>query len=220
MVHYELIGEQVYSSVSANLLLNRFIEKAANTFWELSLGVCTRRFQEDAPWITTEHVEYRPTSYPLIFRILDFLQLTPSDVVVDLGCGKGRVVCCAARYRVAEVIGVDDLSIFTDRAEANAAVMRGRRSKVSIVKCKAEHFDYARGTVLYLNNPFGPETLNAVLKRLELARKTSRRLAYFNPVHEAILGEQGWMERYALWPASSRRGIQHPVSFWRTKTDS
>jgi predicted RNA methylase len=205
---------------SANLLFDRLIEKAANTCWELRLGIRTRRFQEDTPWITSEHVEYRPTSYPLIFRILDFLELTPSDVVVDLGCGKGRVVCCAARYRLEEVIGVEDVSILSDRAEANAAVMRGRNSKISIVKCKVEDFDYARGTVLYLNNPFGPETLKAVLKRLEFARESSRRLVYFNPVHEAVLSEKGWMELYAHWSASSRLGIAHPVSFWRTKTDS
>jgi predicted RNA methylase len=203
---------------TTNLFSNRLIEKAVNTCWELRLGVRTRGFQEDASWITTEHVHYGPTSYPLIFRILDFLALTQNDVVVDLGCGKGRVVCCAARYRLVEVIGVEDVPILADRAEANATGMRGRKSTVSIARCKAQDFDYARGTVYYLNNPFGPQTLNAVLKRLEPATEPGRRLVYFNPVHEAILEEKQWLERYAHWPASPQLGTSHPVSFWRTRT--
>ena len=50
---------------------------------------------------------YATVPYRAIFRILTFLSLKPSDVFVDLGCGKGRVVCCAATYDIAEAIGIE-----------------------------------------------------------------------------------------------------------------
>jgi predicted RNA methylase len=198
---------------------NRLLEKTVNFYWELRLGVRTRAFQEDAAWITAEHVHYAATSYPVIFRILDFLDLSSIDIVVDLGCGKGRVVCCAARYHLAEVIGVEDVPVLSEYAETNSRIMRGRNSKISIVKCKAEDFDYSRGTVFFLNNPFGPQTLDAVLTQMKRAAQLSgKRLVYFNPVHERLLERDGSMERYAHWPAARDLYIAHPVSFWRSRT--
>lgn len=49
---------------------------------------------------------YEPTPYIIVEQMLDEAHLVPGDVVIDLGCGDGRIPVAAAR-RGARAIGVD-----------------------------------------------------------------------------------------------------------------
>ncbi len=82
-------------------ILNTIL-RLENAFHEMRLGVSTRGVHgfEPADWSQREHTYYITVSYRGIFHILDSLALQSSDVLVDLGCGKGRVVCCALQYGV------------------------------------------------------------------------------------------------------------------------
>jgi SAM-dependent methyltransferase len=51
-------------------------------------------------------VPYVPTPLPLVERMLDLAGLAPSDYLIDLGCGDGRIAIAAAR-RGARALGVD-----------------------------------------------------------------------------------------------------------------
>jgi len=77
-------------------LLNR----TCDLVWEARLGIHTTGGALVAR-------DYGCLAYDTYFKIFDHLELKPDDVVVDIGCGKGRVVCVAATYCVKEVIGVD-----------------------------------------------------------------------------------------------------------------
>src|SRR3954470_21687653 len=127
-----------------------------NAYWEKRLGISTRGTVE------VDHFDserYATLSYLLIWRILDHLALGPSDTFVDIGSGKGRVLCCAARYHVQQVVGVDLSEPFCATARENARRMRGRRAPISIHTAMANNFDYSAATVLFLFNPFGAATL-------------------------------------------------------------
>lgn len=52
-------------------------------------------------------VIYEPTSYPIVDEMLNMAGVTSEDMVVDLGCGDGRIVITAAKKRGARGIGVD-----------------------------------------------------------------------------------------------------------------
>ena len=74
-------------------------------------------------------------------------------------------------------------------------------------------------------HPFGPQTLSAVLSRLEQGLQTNPRhlrIVYVNPVHESVLKETEWLEPYDRWPAERRwwTEITHPVSFWKLRGDA
>lgn len=103
--------------------------KASDLMRELRLGILTRGA---APENNTEqYCPYAIVPYAGLQAILARLELQRDNVFVDLGCGRGRVVRCAARFTVREVIGVD---ISPDRltvAQANVKVMRGRRCRWS-----------------------------------------------------------------------------------------
>jgi SAM-dependent methyltransferase len=52
-------------------------------------------------------VEYVPTAHHVVTEMLQLVELKPTDVVYDLGCGDGRVVITAAKRYKARGVGVD-----------------------------------------------------------------------------------------------------------------
>jgi len=195
-----------------------------NALYEHRFRISTHGLYNWSPgdWSRQEHLFYYATSYRRIFRILDALRLGPSDTLVDLGCGKGRVACCASFYRLNEIIGVDDVAELCAAAERNLRSLRGKLAPARILRGKAEEFDYSLGTVFYMFHPFGPQTLSAVLSLLAqgLQQKPRNvRIVYVNPVHESVLQKTAWLEQYDRWPSHRRlwTEIMHPVSFWKLR---
>lgn len=178
-----------------------------NAVWEIRLGIRTRGGGDPARW-GDESRPYGTTSYRTIFRALDGLDLRPSDVLVDLGCGKGRVICAAAaRYRLATVIGVECDRGLVETARLNACALRPPHAPIVVSEQRAESYD-GQGSAFYLFNPFGERTLREVVPRLRA--RAGLRLAYVNPVHRRVLDETAWLEEY---------GRFGDVSLWRMKAD-
>jgi SAM-dependent methyltransferase len=70
---------------------------------------------------TDLRVVYVPTPQGVVEKMLELAKTTRADVVFDLGCGDGRVVCTAAKKHGARGIGID---IDPDRIADSAATMR------------------------------------------------------------------------------------------------
>ena len=190
--------------------------KAYSWWWEAFLGVNTRGAVGPP---TSEGVHYTPLPYPMIFRMLRSLNLTADDVFVDVGCGKGRVVCCASRLPIRKVVAIELNGELLDLAVANAAKVRGRRAPVEPIRLSAEAYEYANATVVYLYNPFNARITGLVMGNLlssQLRRPRPVRVVYANPIHEAELQRHGWLEKYDHWPASDFPVFGYPVSFWRS----
>src|SRR5262249_16705051 len=114
--------------------------KAYSWWYEFYLHIDTRGAVQP---LTNEGVHYTPLPYPMIARMLKLLDLTPNDVFVDVGCGKGRVVCCACRLPVKRVVALELNRNLLDQAVENARKVRGRRAPVDPVATSAEEYDYA-----------------------------------------------------------------------------
>ena len=138
-----------------------------------------------------------------------------SDVFVDVGSGRGRV-CCAARYTVKQVVGVDLSEALCQVARENARRMRGRRAPISVETSLAQNFDYSAATVLSLFNPFGAATLGLLLEKIGRDLRGSVRIAYANPGHDDVFQRQPWLERTGHWDAETSAG-EHSVSFYRSR---
>lgn len=200
-----------------NITQSRLLMDLEALWWDRRLGISTRGF--DRRWYTPEHCYCGPTPYRLIFRILGFLAPSGSDVLVDLGCGKGRVLCCGALKHQFKLVGIEDVPQFVEMARNNAQRrLDGRGSSISVVQGNAEAIDYEPFTLIYMCNPFGAATLEAVLGRLSASierRPRPVRIAYINPEHETVMEKKAWLERYAHWPAKQWWGFLPSVSFWR-----
>jgi cyclopropane fatty-acyl-phospholipid synthase-like methyltransferase len=186
-------------------------------YWERRLGVDTRGHVPAAGASGEQH-DYSSLPYAAIFAVLDALALDPADVFVDLGSGKGRVLCCAARRPLRLVAGVEYAEDLCRLARENVARMHGRRAEVRVECGRAEDTDFTGVTVVYLYNPFGPETLSRVLDRLgrSLAQHPrALRLAYVNPEHEGPLETCGFLDCDRRWGRDTHKDVHHAVSFWR-----
>jgi SAM-dependent methyltransferase len=153
--------------------------------------------QEPSRLLFPDNVGYHPTPYREINWILDCLDLRPDDVIFDLGCGKGRVVFCAALRRVRSCVGVEFRPELAAAARRNLKRLSGASRPVEIVECDAARADLDAGTVFFMFNPFGFRTLQVVVDRLEesLKRRPRRiRIAYHNPVHNWYLDDRPWLK--------------------------
>jgi SAM-dependent methyltransferase len=93
-------------------------------------------------------VIWMPTPEPLVERMLTMAQVTPRDVVYDLGSGDGRLVIAAAR-RGAQAYGVEynpDLVAFSE----NRARAQGMAQKAHFVQGDIFATDFSKATVVTL----------------------------------------------------------------------
>jgi precorrin-6B methylase 2 len=121
----------------------------------------------------------------------------PEDVFVDLGCGKGRVIIfLAKRCRAKRILGVEIVPELAQIAEKNIGKSR-LLSPVQIIEGDASQIDLSDGTVFYLFNPFGQETLRRVLDNIHgslTERPRKVRVLYYNPQFSHLLDNTSWLQ--------------------------
>ena len=163
-----------------------------------------------------DNIHYEALDYRTAWRVIRVLELGSEDVLYDIGCGKGRFLCVAARQRTKKVIGVELFEELCLDARQNALALRGRKTPIEVICADAAKVDYSDGTVFFLWNPFGEMTLRSVIQSIRASMATaprSIRIGYANPVHEHVLDAESWLERYDVLRV--RGGPQ--LRFWRSK---
>ncbi|CAH2605720.1 Class I SAM-dependent methyltransferase (plasmid) [Rhodovastum atsumiense] len=146
----------------------------------------------------------RATGYLSMRRILRRLKAGSEDVLLDYGCGAGRVICVAARHGVRRAIGVDIDPAFCAIAERNVASLKGVAVRPEVIEADAGQLAVPdETTIVFMYNPFGSNTLRQALTNIQesVARRPRRvRLAYGNPVHADLVGSfSGFREIDRLW---------------------
>ena len=141
-------------------------------------------------------IEYSPTRYPEIERMIHGLNLSPNDVFGDFGCGKGRIVFCVAAQKLKKVIGVELDPTLMDIAKKNLNSIKINNTPVEFFQGDAVHFDVTEGTVFYFYNPFGEKTFKAIIDNIKKsidARPRPMRILYKNAILRTILDEAVWL---------------------------
>lgn len=192
-------------------LLNRLCDR----YWESHLNIKTLR---GAPSPHTDANDYGYLAYHTYFSIFDRLNLQPTDVVADLGCGKGRVSCIAAYHRIRESIGIEIDQPLCRLAQANGTRMRHRRSPLRFVCQSATDFDYDTVNIIVMFHPFGSETMRAVLGKWQESlerRPRTFRVAYGNPVLSPMLSAKPFLQLYECWNPGTWSRLKFPVHFYQ-----
>ena len=159
---------------------------------------------------------YEPMRYSILQPFLRPLQLTARDVVFDVGAGLGRALHACARLGVQRCVGVEIVPSFVSRARKNAEALRGRRCPIDIQLADASAADYRGGTVYMFFNPFGVDTMRAVLDRIHDTLHDDPRpvqIAYFTPRYESALTECPWLE---LTERKQSPFHRIAASYWRS----
>lgn len=196
----------------------RLVARVRNAAVDAWLGVNTRGV---APTSVEDGCQCATLDYASIDRVLDELGTSEEDVIVDVGCGRGRVVCALARRRVREVVGVEGDADIARACAENVDRMRARgrvrAGAVSVMAALADAADvdpvWRRATALYFFAPFGGATLRRVLAAVRRSASGPVRVVYVNSLDETPFVETGW-RRTGGWPKGKGPGREHPVSFW------
>jgi precorrin-6B methylase 2 len=132
---------------------------------------------------------YATPDYHYINKIMETLKPGKQDVLYDIGSGKGRILCVAARKEVGKCVGIEVMDDLCELSRQNAAKLRGKRAPIEIRCEDAAVADMSDGTIYFLFNPFGGETLRDVLQNIarSLAEKPRRiRIVYYNSAHRDV----------------------------------
>lgn len=123
---------------------------------------------------------YEPTPYAVLERLANSGFIRKQDVVLDYGCGKGRVDFFLAYQTRAHCVGVeyDERIIAVVRENQNTAVSA---SRVEILLGNAETFPVPQNVNrIFFFNPFSVEILQKAMARiLESYYETSREMLLF-----------------------------------------
>jgi phospholipid N-methyltransferase len=87
-----------------------------------------------------------PTPEVLVAAMLDMAKVTPSDYVIDLGSGDGRIVIAAAK-RGARALGIEYNPDMVELSKSNA-LKEGVSGRASFMQADIFETDFSRATVL------------------------------------------------------------------------
>lgn len=142
---------------------------------------------------------YRPTTWRVLREVFPPGSLGTGDVLLDLGCGKGRATLWAASsFPLQRAIGIDIARDLLADAEANRRRWRGpaKCGAVEFLCADAREFPIPdEVTDVFLHNPFGGEIFARVLDNIlaSLARKQRPlRISYVYPLMHDTLAGAGW----------------------------
>ena len=145
--------------------------------WDKKLKIHTTG--RDDSHADTFHHPYEPTPYVVLERLAESGYIGKENVVIDYGCGKGRVGFFL-HYRLGcKVIGLEYEEQIYRQAQENLQSYGGRQG-VEFVCESAEKYEVTEGDCFYFFNPFPVEILKSVMRRIVNSYyENPRRLQFF-----------------------------------------
>ena len=142
---------------------------------------------------------YEPTPYPVLERLANYGFIRKRDVVLDYGCGKGRVDFFLSYQTKAKTIGIEyDERIYQSAVENQKAAVS--RARTEFVLARAEEYDVpAEVNRYYFFNPFSVEILREVMMKIKASyakdpRETLLFFYYPSPEYLSFLAEADGLE--------------------------
>jgi len=155
--------------------------------WDASLRIQT--CGRDALGADEYHHPYEPTPYRVLERLANSGLIGKEDVVLDYGCGKGRVGFFLSWQTKAKAIGIEyDERIYQSALENQKSTIS--RIKPDFVLTRAEEYEVpSEVNRCYFFNPFSVEILQKVMARIIESWYDSPRevfLFFYYPADEYI----------------------------------
>ena len=148
--------------------------------------------QEEAGFDVRRGNQYQPSSIPSLKKALSLYRIRETDALIDIGCGKGKVMCVCAKYPFREIRGLELSPSLAQIARRNFAMLGLERCAV-IVGDAMSFEDYDPYTFFYMFNPFPEEVFRAALRNMAASMRRAPRkcvLIYMNPVYHRIVEEE------------------------------
>ena len=151
---------------------------------------------------------YQASKARPLMKLFHELRLPKDGILVDLGCGKGRVLFVAAQLGFKKVVGIEFCAQLCRNARKNAELFLKKypsSSAIEVIEADVSRYEFnGDENIFFLYNPFDSVVLADVLERINTsAVKTPRDMwmIYNNPVlHDIVLQNQLFVEynRYEI----------------------
>lgn len=133
------------------------------------LCIETEEIQTDGT--DTYHLHrYEPTPYEVLDELFTYYTPKENDVIVDYGCGLGRLNFYIENRYSLRSTGVEFSQKYYERALQNKESYNGKRDNISFVHCLAEEYAVSSNeTVFYFFNPFSVDIFRRVINQIMLS---------------------------------------------------
>lgn len=131
--------------------------------WDLELNISTESVDYSAE--DSQNYGYDPTPYVVLEELVGRGILSEDDVVVDYGCGKGRVEFFLESQVGCRMIGIDFSKKLLGDALRNLESYGGSE-RIVFVNSRAEEYCPDEANRFYLFNPFSTKVFREVLERI------------------------------------------------------
>jgi SAM-dependent methyltransferase len=140
--------------------------------------------------------------------------LPRSATVVDVGCGKGRVLIVAAKMGFKRVVGVEFVQEWAALAKIN---LQKTQLAATVVCGDAAAYEFPEEPlIVYLYNPFNDVVMKPVASRLKRHRTdVDVWVVYVNPRHRDLF--DSWMEQIPLDTRQSELFTHESVAIWHRR---
>lgn len=153
--------------------------------------------------IDTEHSTiYMPVSYDVLEDVFKQYDPSRSKHLIDIGCGKGRVMCVAAHMGATKITGIDFSKEFCDQSKLNLLKTQQKFPQLQfrVFNNDAFYFDIpADADCIFLFNPFDEVIMRGVIENIEISLEENPRditVIYANPLQKHLFLEAGYTQTY------------------------
>lgn len=146
--------------------------KSNDLYWDSKLNIQTMVFdymEEDY-----QNYGYDPTPYIVLEELIKLNLIKKEDIVIDYGCGKGRIGFFLNNQIGCKVIGVDHSERLLEMANKNLESY-GDNGYIKFVNSKAEEYLPIDANCFYFFNPFSTKIFRQVLNRIGKSKENNPR---------------------------------------------
>lgn len=149
---------------------------------------------------TTHATIYMPVSYSLLEKVFDWLPKQPRKHLIDIGCGKGRVLCVAAHNQFTRLTGVDFSASFCEKATQNLELTRTSIPQVdyNVINKSIQDYELPKDVdCIFLFNPFDTVVMKQLVEKIIQNLDENPRsihIVYANPLDKKLFIDAGFKE--------------------------
>ncbi len=148
-------------------------------------------------------------------KAFKIFSINPNEVtLIDIGCGKGKVLCIWAKMfsNIKKIVGIDYNQELVDICKKN--INKFLLKNVYIKCCDATEINFDEDNninLIYLYNPFNEKVLKKIIGKI--SNKTI--IIYVNPIYKKVLISNSFSEYYdcKTWHENSSYAIYSNIKY-------
>ncbi len=172
---------------------------AIDYFFDIKYGTDTCSWVQLDDLNLDNHQKKRAEMYQLthalpLRKLFRKLKIPPGNILVDLGCGKGRVLLVASEFFFREARGIEFSSVLCKIATKNCSIYKDKKKTTTdFIISNLDVLEYKLNDdedVFFMFNPFDAYVLTQVLQNITVSIQRRKRkiwIIYRHAVHRGVL---------------------------------